>query len=257
MGRLNGNAAAGVTRISAKKVRSNRQNAARSTGPKTREGKEKSSRNAVKHGVFCSPTVLKGEDQAAFGRLREGLIAEHRPRTPTELFLVDRMALAMWRIDRVNQAEQASHENHHDYMRSCVDFDESRLPSPAGMMARMLNHEPGRSSVLEKLQQYEQRLERTVHRCLNDLRKLRTPIKGEMTPEGPSPYESTLETDVSEPESEETRAEAAATVTEIGLQSSTRQILMLSHQNRQIEPTNTPIERQEMRETVSKPGIEQ
>jgi hypothetical protein len=48
--------------ISAKKLAANRANAKKSTGPRTPEGKRRSSKNAVTHGMFCNDTVLPGED---------------------------------------------------------------------------------------------------------------------------------------------------------------------------------------------------
>ena len=42
--------------VISRKTESNRRNAARSTGPRTRAGKERSSRNAVAHGLSATPT---------------------------------------------------------------------------------------------------------------------------------------------------------------------------------------------------------
>jgi hypothetical protein len=40
--------------VSGKKLRANRENAKRSTGPRTIEGKSRASRNAVRHGLFSA-----------------------------------------------------------------------------------------------------------------------------------------------------------------------------------------------------------
>jgi len=42
-----------VTKVSQRKLRANRQNALKSTGPKTRRGKAYGRRNALKHGLFA------------------------------------------------------------------------------------------------------------------------------------------------------------------------------------------------------------
>ncbi len=45
-------------------IRANRENAARSTGPKTDEGKERSRANALKHGLTGGGIVLPEADAA-------------------------------------------------------------------------------------------------------------------------------------------------------------------------------------------------
>ena len=42
-----------------KQIAANRRNALKSTGPRTLLGKRRSSRNALKHGRFCSPPQLR------------------------------------------------------------------------------------------------------------------------------------------------------------------------------------------------------
>lgn len=54
--------------------------AARSTGPRTPEGKAVSSRNALKHGLTARQIVIKGESQAEFDALLERLTLDANPR---------------------------------------------------------------------------------------------------------------------------------------------------------------------------------
>ena len=61
---------------SAKKSEANRQNALRSSGPKTPEGKAAVRLNAVKHGLLSEQVLLPGEDEAALKELSEHLRAE-------------------------------------------------------------------------------------------------------------------------------------------------------------------------------------
>ena len=56
--------------ISRRKLRANRRNAEKSTGPRTPEGKARASRNATTHGVFCRDVVVPGEDRAGFVHCR-------------------------------------------------------------------------------------------------------------------------------------------------------------------------------------------
>ena len=48
--------------VSAKQILANKNNARRSTGPKTKLGKEKVSMNAIKLGIYAEHHVMVGED---------------------------------------------------------------------------------------------------------------------------------------------------------------------------------------------------
>jgi len=47
-------------------IKANQQNAQKSTGPQTVEGKTIVSQNAVKHGLFAAEAVIKGENPADY-----------------------------------------------------------------------------------------------------------------------------------------------------------------------------------------------
>ena len=70
-----------------RKRAANRANAAKSTGPRTPEGKRQASRNAVIHGLFCRSVLLPGEDAAELQRLRRGIMGRLRPRDALERML--------------------------------------------------------------------------------------------------------------------------------------------------------------------------
>ncbi len=59
---------------SIEQILANRQNAQRSTGPKSAEGKAVSAKNAVKHGLFALETLIKGENREDFEIFREKLL---------------------------------------------------------------------------------------------------------------------------------------------------------------------------------------
>jgi hypothetical protein len=83
----------------------NRENAKKSTGPKTAEGKAASSKNALKHGIYSKFACIPGEDPEKLDALREGLRAEHQPASLTEEILVDELAHHYWRIKRYRYLE--------------------------------------------------------------------------------------------------------------------------------------------------------
>ena len=47
-------------------IKANQQNAQKSTGPQTAQGKAVVSQNAVKHGLFAAEAVINGENQADY-----------------------------------------------------------------------------------------------------------------------------------------------------------------------------------------------
>src|SRR5258705_440551 len=57
--------------VSDRKLRANRANAQKSTGPKTNEGKQRSSQNASTHALFSRELLLSHEDQLIFHTLRK------------------------------------------------------------------------------------------------------------------------------------------------------------------------------------------
>lgn len=77
-------------------VIANQQNSQQSTGPKTEEGKARSSRNRLSWGFASSTRFIGGEDPAHFDALLGDLSDEYQPATPTEQILVERMAHNQW-----------------------------------------------------------------------------------------------------------------------------------------------------------------
>ena len=63
--------------------------------------------NALSHGVLSKLAVLPHEDVSDFENLRDALVIEHQPSGPTELHLVEDLAVIMWRKRRILLAENA------------------------------------------------------------------------------------------------------------------------------------------------------
>jgi len=88
-------------------IDANRENAFRSTGPKTEAGKAKSSRNAARHGILASviPAETPGYREMLLG-LYEGI----RPVSEAERLLIDQIAVTIVRLQRCMAAEQRAVE---------------------------------------------------------------------------------------------------------------------------------------------------
>lgn len=98
-------AARGRTIISDAKLGANRRNAAKSTGPKTKEGIAKACMNALRHGLLSESVLLPEEDEDRLERLREGLLAVLRPEGELEEVLAEQVIAAAWRLRRARRIE--------------------------------------------------------------------------------------------------------------------------------------------------------
>jgi hypothetical protein len=95
------------TSDTSKRAQASRINGARSRGPKTVHGKDRSRFNALKHGLRARTIVLPGEDPAAFQARRDAWTAQLQPRVEVERLLVERAVQVSWQLDRVDRAQAA------------------------------------------------------------------------------------------------------------------------------------------------------
>ena len=78
----------------------NQENAKKSTGPKSPEGKAIVSRNAVKHGLTAQHIVLPCEDPAEFESMQADLMEDYAPATAEEGLLADHCCAMHWMLKR-------------------------------------------------------------------------------------------------------------------------------------------------------------
>jgi hypothetical protein len=88
-----------------KQIEANRLNALKSTGPRTREGKSITRRNAFKHGIFAEAHTLIGEDNTAFEALRDDYLDRFHPSGPEEETLVANLINHSWFLARFRRLE--------------------------------------------------------------------------------------------------------------------------------------------------------
>jgi hypothetical protein len=97
--------------ISAVQLIANQNNAKKSTGPVTAQGKQTVSNNALKHGVFSKTLILTDEEPDEYKSLLDQLLLELHPSGLLEQTLVERIALTLWRQKRLVRAETANIES--------------------------------------------------------------------------------------------------------------------------------------------------
>jgi|SRR5215469_11497849 len=91
---------------SAAQLNANAQNAQSSTGPRTEEGKARSSQNAIKHGLTSNKSLLlPDEDEEEFRQFEANLKYTYAPANHIEVDLVDDIISIQWRRKRAAALE--------------------------------------------------------------------------------------------------------------------------------------------------------
>jgi len=87
---------------SQKQIVANRQNALKSTGPKSVQGKITSKQNAITHGLLAKEILLASEtseeSRVEYKQLLENLQQSFEPVGSIEEMLVELVAVAYWRL---------------------------------------------------------------------------------------------------------------------------------------------------------------
>jgi hypothetical protein len=141
------------------RTETNKANAQHSTGPKTPEGKQRSSLNALRHGLTGQIVVMPHEDLAAYQRHVKALNDEYNPQGHTEALLVQAIADATWRLNRVASTEATL---------QAVAGANQPDPVQEAIAASTASQSKGMSS----LSIHGERLSRQFERSLKQLREL-------------------------------------------------------------------------------------
>jgi hypothetical protein len=86
-------------------IEANRRNARKSTGPATEAGKDRSRRNAVRHGLTAETVIVPCEDEEDYSLFEAAVTADFNPETAVERELVLRLASLLWRLRRAGAIE--------------------------------------------------------------------------------------------------------------------------------------------------------
>jgi hypothetical protein len=154
-------------------LEANRRNAQLSTGPRTAEGKAAVSQNPVTHGLRARHAVLLIENRAEFTRLCVEMYDEWNPLSPTEIHLVEDMAVTRWKQRRLELLEsncylqmEQTHIAYKDPMEFRTEKGTIRLPN------FVHKQEENCVRMLNTIQRHQARLERSYYRALEGLQRL-------------------------------------------------------------------------------------
>ena len=155
-----------TTSSSPEQIAANRENARRSTGPRTEEGKARAAQNARVHGLCSRQLHIDGDEEAAlFSSIRASLTTELQPEGELEFIHFEAFLHAQWNLRRcrMNEANLLASQ-----------------PDP-------FRH-PDTRAALKTLSTYTARHERGSQRALTQLKALqderaaRTNLAGDLSP---------------------------------------------------------------------------
>ena len=94
--------------ISDKQHQANLENAQKSTGPTTPEGREAIRFNALTYGLRTRQTILERENAAEYSELGDERDADWQPQTRTERCYLETMVTSQWLLRRIAESDSAS-----------------------------------------------------------------------------------------------------------------------------------------------------
>ena len=171
-------------------IDANRENAKKSTGPRTAEGKAASSRNRLLHGLRANKHILLDEDPEDFLMLLKDLHDRFQPFGDGEEMLVLRIANDQWRLrralpmeagifrNRLREVADEEADNQRQYVQN-KEFAESRgvpLPTPPGRhddadrLPRAFDADCVAPNSFAKLARYESSIQNSIDRSLRQLK---------------------------------------------------------------------------------------
>jgi hypothetical protein len=110
-----------------RQFQANRQNALKSTGPRTEAGKDVSRRNAVRHGLTAETVIGALEDAEDYKAFEGSITADYDAQSAVERELVLRLASVLWRLRRATSMETGLFDIHAAQLR---EYRENRRQLP-------------------------------------------------------------------------------------------------------------------------------
>ena len=144
-----------------------------STGPRTAQGKQRSSLNALRHGLTGQTVVIPSDDYQAYQNFCREFFQDYVPIGAVERQLVQTIADSSWRLNRLRAQEQTllsiATVEAEDQIRTTEERSAAVLASALAFEKHAKN--------LANLSLYEQRLSRQLERSLKIIQQIQTDRK--------------------------------------------------------------------------------
>ena len=197
--------------LSDAQLKANRANAKHSSGPKSPEGRARSSSNSYKHGLTGRKVHLAPEDRDAYDALKEALLVDLRPHTALEQVIADNITDGYWRLSRIRSIEevmctlvpppppverdtfdprfQSALPTQIDPRCIAVESDYPPAPPPDPDLLDAARVWLDKSNAFANVTLYEQRIQRGIKNSMAELRQLQAERKAQLEREMPSAIE--------------------------------------------------------------------
>ncbi len=164
----------------------NRANALKSTGPRTEEGKARSSQNGARHGLAARTLALSTESDEEYQQLQQEYEARYAPQDEVEHHCLQELIACAWRLRRAWGVESATLELALLKQRATLSKGERAHLDETQRTALAFRTAGPVEGMLPLLMRYETRLARQYDRALARLRLLQANRPPRSTGELPS-----------------------------------------------------------------------
>jgi hypothetical protein len=163
-----------------------RANGAKSKGPVSVEGRARSSQNSLRHGLSSKIVVLPHENRDAFEAVRDSYMDDFQPANQSQHDLVETMAAARWRLNRLVETEAKIIE------KEMLLHDDDMEKEFADMiqvekLAWTIDHLANQTKTLQLLIRYEGSLNRSYERAYKQLQQMQKDYPPQQNEPEPAP----------------------------------------------------------------------
>ena len=154
-----------------------RRNGAKSKGPVTPEGKARSARNSVRHGLTARSIPLANESEPGCAAMLDAYTAQFQPPNVVEEDLVEELVAAKWRQRRAMALQNAAIDLQMQKDEPQIEEEFDSLDGETRQVVAMTNLGRSDPSLWQNLHRYEIAAARAYHRALRTIRQLQSERK--------------------------------------------------------------------------------
>ena len=159
--------------ITAAQLEANRNNAQKSSGPRTADGKNRARLNGLRHGLTGQTVVMPFEDQKTWERHLARITESLQPETDLERGLAGSIASDQWRLNRARAIEENIFALGQTKNPVQIEDADQRMNAALTQAQTFLAD----AKQIGLLTLYESRINRTLQRNMNELNRLQTERK--------------------------------------------------------------------------------